>query len=738
MSRILPDDTGARAAVQATRLLASLPDEVHAALAARVEFMRLDVGERLFKEGSGAGALFLLVEGRLQASEPDPGDSPRRMRIIVPGEAVDGLQEIGGAATWYVEAKERSLVAVIPDGDVDELSAQHEAFRLTLDRIHRRQALTSLRRIFGPVDEALLDDLERHGNWLHLRRGEVVFEPAARADSVLFVIRGRVAALHVNERGEERLESYRSRGETVGESGFLTGRPRAYRARTTRDSVLVRYSSQAFEELIAAHPHVVRYIARAVSLRAATPLRTARAVTISTLAFVPASARAPMREVASRVAAALDSSASVLLLDAARVDALGGQEGLAQAAEGSPAEQRLLALMERWEAEHRFIAYVADDAPTTWSRRCVRHADRLVLVADPRELHSLTSVEQDLLATTVRASESRALLVFAHADGSRPPANTRYWLDARPYVAEHHHIRLDHEADIGRVARILSGRAVGLVLGGGGARGFAHIGLIRALAEVGIPIDLVGGTSMGAFIGGQYAMGRSLDEIVRASRRVFLDIKPHRGFTLPVFSLVGRARVEAAGHAAYGDVDIEDLWTNYFCVSANLTTAEVVVHRRGKLRHGATASANLPGVSTPVLHDRHLLVDGGVLNNLPTDVMRRAGAGTVIASMVSAQVTAAFTCDRVPGAWEMLRGQITGRRTAKFPTLVEVMMRSAVLHSASREKASAQEADLAIRPAVAGFGLLEFGRIEEIVASGYAAGMEHLPPFKAQAGTALA
>jgi predicted acylesterase/phospholipase RssA/CRP-like cAMP-binding protein len=735
---IAPDDAGALTAVRSTRLLQDVAPEILAELAAEVEFMRLEVGDRLFKEGSGAGALYLLAEGLLHATEPDLMDGPKRMRIIASGEAVDGLQELGGANTWAVIAQEPSLVAVIPDAVVDRMSASYPAFKTVLERMHRRQSLTSLRRIFGPVDEGLLNDLERLGDWMHVGRGEVIFEPAARADSVLFIIRGRVAALNVAENGEERLESYRSRGETVGESGFLTGRPRAYRARATRDSILVRYSSSAFEDLIAAHPRVMRYLTRAVSVRASAPLRTARNSTISSIALVPASPRSPMRAVADRVAAVLDANASVLQLDAARVDALGGAAGLAQATAGSALETRLLELLERWEAEHRFVVYVADPEPSAWSRRCVRHADRLVLVADPRELHTPPRVEQDVVASSVRQGESRAVLVLAHADGTRPPANTRYWLDARPYVSEHHHVRMSEPGDFSRLARILSGRAIGLVLGGGGARGFAHIGLLRALEEAGIPVDMVGGTSMGAFIGGQFAMGRTLAEITRVSRKVFLEIRPHRGFTLPLLALVGRDRIEEAGRAAYGDVDIEDLWRSYFCVSANLTTADIVVHRRGPLRHGATASANLPGVSVPVLHDRHLLVDGGVLNNLPTDVMRRAGAGVVIASIVSAQVGSLFTCDRVPGTWEMLRGHLTGRQTAAFPTLIEVMMRSTVLYSASRERASAQDADLAIRPAVAGFGLLAFERIEEIVAAGYDAGMQVLPGWKAQAGTALA
>ncbi len=171
---------------------------------------------------------------------------------------------------------------------------------------------------------------------------------------------------------------------------------------------------------------------------------------------------------------------------------------------------------------------------------------------------------------------------------------------------------------------------------------------------------------MGAFVGGQYAMGRCIDEIRDACRRVFLGVRPHRGFNLPVFSLVGRTQQSSDRH--------------------------------------------------------HAEVGGG---------------GTVVASIVSAQVANAFTCERVPTVWEMVRGQVTGRRTAAFPTIVEVMMRSVVLHSSTREKASAMDADLAIRPAVAGFGLLAFDRMDDIIEAGYRSGQEHLPAWKAQAEGSL-
>jgi NTE family protein/lysophospholipid hydrolase len=278
---------------------------------------------------------------------------------------------------------------------------------------------------------------------------------------------------------------------------------------------------------------------------------------------------------------------------------------------------------------------------------------------------------------------------------------------------------------------------VGLVLGGGGARGFAHIGVLRAMEEAGIPVDAIGGTSMGAGIAAHHALGLRADEVKTSNRRIFLELKPHHDFTLPVFSFVGARKAEEAGWKVYGTTEIEDLWIPYFCVSSDLSSAEMVVHRRGLLWKAALASASLPAFTTPVLHEGHLLVDGALLNNLPSDVMRRLGPGVVIASEVSVEEDDAFCCDRIPTSWEALKGRWWGKKGEKrFPSLMEVVLRASLLHSTWRERMAVQEADLCLRPPVEAFGLLDFERLDDLVAIGYDYAREALAAW-AEGGGAL-
>jgi NTE family protein/lysophospholipid hydrolase len=698
-----------------------------AAIAATGQPLTLAPGQALFSERHGVEALYFLHAGRLHATEPDAPREPRVVRIIGAGEAVDRFQEMSGARhPVSVHAVEASTLTVVPASEVDRLVESHGDIRELRNRLHRRQLLTRLHRLFGALNDRLLDDLELESEWLHVHRGGVIMEPGDPSDGLWFVISGRIGTFRVTAAGQEVAESERTRGDTLGESGFLTGRSRSYRARALRDSVLVGYRNDAFERLIVRHPHVVRHITAGVALRVATAAaaraqRAANTNSTLTIALVAAGERSPIGRFAQELIEPLGRFGGVLHLDSARVDALLSEPGISQSPEGSDDENRLLAWLDACEARHRFLICETDPEPSAWSRRCIRRADRILLVAAAKELHEPSPQELELTREWAATTDQRTSLILTHPDGSHPPSGTRYWLDARPNVAAHYHVRWTEKGDFGRVARVLAGRSIGLVLGGGGARGFAHIGVLRALHEAGIPVDMIGGTSMGASVAGQYAMARTADEIATMSRKVFIDMKPHRGFTLPVLSLVNSHRMVLAGKACYGETEIEDLWLPFFCVSSNLTTAEVMIHRRGVLWKAALASTSLPGIGTPVLHGNHLLVDGAVLNNLPTDVMRRMGAGVVMASAVSVEDTETFTCQRVPSVWEVLSASFVRRpRATRFPTIFEVVMRASLLHSRYRERLSVQEADVALRPSLEGFGLLEFERIDDIVAEGYA------------------
>jgi len=237
------------------------------------------------------------------------------------------------------------------------------------------------------------------------------------------------------------------------------------------------------------------------------------------------------------------------------------------------------------------------------------------------------------------------------------PSDTARWL-AHSAVADHHHLRDGHPEDMARLARMVTGTGYGLVLGGGGPRGFAHLGVLRALEEAGVPIDVVGGTSIGALMGAISALG--MDDAERVARAVTAFTRSGRlvSPTLPLVALSSGRRVDRLLAEHLGPAMIEDLPQRFFCVSANLTTAEEVIHERGPLWPAVRASLSLPGIFPPVYADGHLLIDGGALDNVPVEVMRaRVGNGCVIAVDLSPEMEPMTAVPFGPGLSGWRRGR---------------------------------------------------------------------------------
>jgi NTE family protein/lysophospholipid hydrolase len=291
-------------------------------------------------------------------------------------------------------------------------------------------------------------------------------------------------------------------------------------------------------------------------------------------------------------------------------------------------------------------------------------------------------------------------------------------------------VRWDTPEDFARLARSLAERAVGLVLGGGGARCFAQIGVIRALRECGIPIDSVGGTSMGAIVAAACAMGWDHAAMVRLARRAFVESKSFLEYTLPMISFIRGRRLDRVSREIFGDTQVEDLWIPQFSVSSNLTTTEPIVHRRGPVWKAVRASGSLPGVLPPVLAGRHLLVDGGVLNNLPGDVMRARSGGPLIVVDVAPEEDLHAECDCVPSPWWMLWKRLrSGRGGAGMPGIFDIMIRATLLSSIRAAKAMRKEADLYLHPPVQCYGMLQFDAIEQIVETGYQYALRQIELF---------
>jgi predicted acylesterase/phospholipase RssA len=271
-----------------------------------------------------------------------------------------------------------------------------------------------------------------------------------------------------------------------------------------------------------------------------------------------------------------------------------------------------------------------------------------------------------------------------------------------------------------------------LVLSGGAARGFAHVGVWRALREAGVHIDAVGGTSMGSVVAASLALGYDPQSFVDVCKGLFDKYRPFKEYTLPVFSILRSRRLDQMLRLQWGEIEIEDLWINYFCVSANLTAAEAKIHTRGSLFKAVRSSIAIPGITLPVIDGDDLFVDGGLVNSMPGDVMKEICRGRIITvdTTPSRDVEIDKGCTEFPSPWSALLSRFNPfHKPKKMPNILQIMARATMINSIQRRNDVREEVDYYLRPPVERFGMLEFESIDAIVETGYRYAREKINEF---------
>jgi len=583
--------------------------------------------------------------------------------------------------------------------------------------------------VFHHLDVELLREFEHLIERIFLPGGATLTRQGEAGDSVYILVNGRLRVFVQDEEGREKAVGEVARGQLVGEMALLTDAPRSATVRAIRDSELVRISREVAREFVRKHPEAMTQVSRQIVARLERSLSRSRVdESPATFALIPADPGVPLETFAARFARALRRFGTVEVLDSVRVDDSLGS-GVSQTSERSPESERMLAWLHERESEWRYLVYRGDARFSNWTMRCLRQADRVLIVASAGADPSPGALESDIERQFGEATSADRHLVLLHSDDTEHPSGTEAWLAPRR-LDHHHHVRMRSEEDYARLARMVGGRAVGVVLGGGGARGLSHVGALRAIRDLDIPIDAVGGTSMGAIMGAVHAMGYAPEAIHEIAERFFVRQGRLLDFTLPIVSLTAGRRIRKRLEAFFGETRIEDFWINFFCVSSNLTRAEVMIHRRGLACRQIRASISLPGVLPPVVQDGDLLVDGGVMNNLPVDVMRSTcQGGTLIALDVSPKVDLTLKTsygDDLSG-WRVIARRLNPfRETLEVPGIGSVLMRTTVLASSSRQNRVAREADLLLCSPLSEFGLLDFKSLDRIADIGYRHSREQL------------
>ena len=678
-------------------------------------------GEVVIREGDKGNSLFLVLSGHLKVLIARPGREPAIVAELEAGETVGEIAVLtGDHRAASVIAGQHSRLLELPRKAFEETLIDHpsevaKVLSRVLETVERRQLSTALHRnlIFGSLPRQVLRDLADELQDRFLAGGEVLFHQGDLGDALYLVVSGRLQILRETSGGTQRIGEL-GPGETVGEIAILGGERRLATAVAVRDTQLASLRKESFHRILAKHPLIAApfFTRQLVAIAGKSPPSesSSRARSVAVVAVSP---KLDLSAFAVALATALGRQNRVLHLTSCAVDAALG-EGVAQMLDWDPRHRNLLVWLSNKEQEYDCVLYQTDLTQTPWTERCLRQADRILLVADAAATEELSPADM------YRTPSGRQLLSLAlvHAEGQEP-SNTAEWLRRYP-VTQHHHLRLKCEPDFERLARFLTGRAIGVALGGGFARGVAHAGVLRAMRELQIPIDAIGGTSMGSLIAMQYVYGYTWEQMVDMTCQG--GIESLHDWTLPLVALFHGKRVRKVVSSRTFGKRIEDLWLPCFAVATNLTTATIEILSDGPVDEAILASSRVPGMLPPIVRGRDLLVDGGLMSNVPADVMKSFGAGTIISVDVSSSVDfAAFRCEHSDiSGWKVLFDRLRGGiESEPTPTIISVLMRAMELDTESYRQRMQSLSDLYLMPPVQQYRFNDFKRGRQIAEEAY-------------------
>lgn len=582
--------------------------------------------------------------------------------------------------------------------------------------------------LFEGVEIELLRRIGAKLTTFRILGGRTLFKEGDAGDAMYAVVSGRLLALRETPTGPLVVGEI-GRGGIVGEMALLSGERRSATVVAARDSELLRISQADFADLLESDHHFAAGIARTLVQRLAVVLRGNRKPqrSVRTVAIAPLSAGVDVRALADEVAAGLSRLGKTIVVDRDTVLNVLGDRA---AGAGSGWSGELIAWLNARELVADYVVYAADRGAEAWAQQCARQADRLLLAARAESEAEPEAGERSLGPDGAPLAPVPSELLLVHDDDSAVPRNTARWIEARRF-ARHHHVRLGVRRDFDRLARRLAGRARGLVLGGGGAKGFAHIGVVRALEEAGIDVDHVGGTSMGAVMAMLIARGMDHREMTERCREMFVRANPANDYRLPLIGLVAGRKADRALQRCFGDTRLEDLWLPAYCVSTNITQSRMEVDERGPVWLSLRASTAIPGIFPPVIRAGDVLVDGGVMNNLPVDVMCTRKIATIIAVEAASNTGTAAPGWAEPtlNGWAVFVNRYLRLGRRRVPTIIEVLWASATVGSDSATHRLREQADLLIRPDLSAFGTLDWRPMDTIVDLGYREAQRNLERF---------
>jgi len=530
---------------------------------------------------------------------------------------------------------------------------------------------------------------------VRLARGEVLFNQGEPSHHFYLLLQGQLKGQRIRPDGQVDLTLSFYPGEMIGELGFFDQAPRTLSISGRRDSVLLEIDQNALEKFGEFSRSVYHHL---------------------------------IRLLVSRFKRELGYSGPVKQHHFVLFQSFVRPEGFnTQAVESFQAAMSRHCELRRWthlgevpnhkpsSANKWVVEMIESDPVQPLDDRLIEELDCMVIMLCASTLNDARSC--DLVKSKLNAADNDlpVWMVLVHEAAWVEQSVAEKIRDLFGNEFKLLHIRRGHHADNARVARHILGLTLGLVLGGGGARGFAHAGFFQALEEAGVVVDSVGGTSMGALVGALISSGRSaadVNKVLAASFRKGLPFKL-TDYWIPKHGFVKSKAVDEVYRNAFGDLRIEDQPIPFFAISCNLTTGNQFLFEQGPLWKAVRASTSIPVYFEPFMAGKHVMVDGALVNNVPVDCMRIRGARKILTVDV--------------GLEEDITAHMVDESNVQMPTMMKSLMRVIELGGIEKSRQAKVISDVYVQPSIEKIGLMEFERREEIVALGYEAGRKAIP-----------
>lgn len=616
-------------------------------------------------------------------------------------------------------------------------SKTNEVKRIRLSKNPSLAQYLTLADLFKNLPHTVLREMKDQTVREFLVGGEILFEENSEGNDLYILAAGKLRYEKRGVDGSIRDVGEFKRLDIIGELSLFTGERRSATVKAIRDSELLRVPRDVALSILLKYPESLLQITKIIAERLANAKKENQEfVPLSrTFSILTALPKDSLDEIIHKIGLVFLRYGSFCVVDE---KVFLDRTSELQSLDEKDREPWIIRFFSQMEAEYDFVFYLLEDKKefTTWSERALRQSDSILFIkeatADPNciQLESLLDKKQ--------IKERNQILVLLQPNAVDVVPGTIKHLQKRKFQ-RHYHVHFDRLDTWERLGRGLLGKSIGLALGGGGAKGFAHLGVLRALEENKTPIDMVSGTSAGAIFSALIAMGETSKGSEEKAKAFWISKDLLNEYTIPVLSLTTGKKYTEAIRQFFGSIQIEDLWIPYFAIATDLSHSEIHVFDKGDLWKAIRASTSIPGVVPPFIDEGVVYVDGGVLDNVPGIALKERGVGKIISVDVFGDIypdqdkeLSAYFDKTNPGVMTNPLTQMTNLINfneilrPKFPPIGDIIIRSILASSRDRIRLTEKISDLFLQIPTNNFGLLDWFAYERLIELGYVSSVDKI------------